>query len=245
MESYKQIFERRGQRYNDAMTRLPDSRQAEFGQLLERVTFKPGAWVADVPAGGGYLRRYLPDDCQWHGHEPCSTFSSHLDDRLEIEDLLPLPWEQARFDICFSLAGVHHLQDKRPFYREVNRILKPDGVFVLSDVKSDTPVASFLNGFVDRRGSTGHNGVFLNKATTAELEHAGFTVESRELVSCPWRFTTVENLRSFCGDLFDLEPLTEEEFLEEVGAILRLDFLPDNSILLQWELLTYVCRKPA
>ena len=50
-----------------------------------------------------------------------------------------LPFEDNTFDLVVSKFAVHHLDEPLTTFREVQRILKPDGVFILSDIRQDAP----------------------------------------------------------------------------------------------------------
>ncbi len=139
------------------MRRYPQARLAEFRQILEPLTIKSGMHIGDVPAGGGYLHAHLPPGAIWEGHEPCASFTNHgAVSTIENHPLLPLPWPDHALDAVVSLAGIHHLEDKTGLFAEVGRVLKPAGIFVLSDVAEGTSIARFLDGFVGDHNSTGH-----------------------------------------------------------------------------------------
>ena len=110
--NYEELFQLRGATYDGAMARFPEARREEFLNTIARAALAPGALVADVPAGGGYLARYLPEGCTWLGHEPCASFGHGATE--QDRDLLPLPWAEASIDAALSIAGVHHLDDKMP-----------------------------------------------------------------------------------------------------------------------------------
>lgn len=57
MKTYDELFETRGSAYDRAMRRYPRARDQEFRQVVERALLGEGMLVADVPAGGGRLRR--------------------------------------------------------------------------------------------------------------------------------------------------------------------------------------------
>ncbi|WP_242832143.1 class I SAM-dependent methyltransferase [Oscillibacter sp. 1-3] len=40
-----------------------------------------------------------------------------------------LPFENDSFDLALSLNGVHAFPDKEAAYREIHRVLRPDGIF--------------------------------------------------------------------------------------------------------------------
>ena len=206
--NYEDIFAQRGGRYDHAMRTFEHARDEEFRIPLQLAKVKPGEVVIDVPAGGGYLAEYLPEGCTWHGHEPCAALAGNggLD-----QALLPLPWPDGFSDLAVSIAGVHHLQDKRPLFRELRRVLKPDGRLMLADVHEASAVARFLDGFVGDNNSTGHEGSYLGQHTLEELRETGWTIISAERRAYSWRFDSTESLGSFCHQLFDLRKCTWQE----------------------------------
>lgn len=231
--SYEEVFQLRGATYDGAMGRFPDARREEFLNTIGRAALPAGAVVGDVPAGGGYLARYLPQGCRWLGHEPCAAFGHGATD--QDRDLLPLPWADASLDAALSIAGVHHLEDKVPLFAELARVVKPGGRLVLSDVHRDSAVSRFLDGWVDRHNSTGHVGSYLGDHTLAELERAGWTIVSAERVGFHWRFANRTDMGEFCHRLFDLRTSVPAETGRTIEAELGVDDLPDG-IGMRWEL---------
>lgn len=231
--NYEELFQLRGATYDGAMVRFPDARREEFLNTIERAALVPGARVADVPAGGGYLARYLPKDCIWLGHEPCASFghgATHQD-----RDLLPLPWEDASIDAALSIAGVHHLDDKGPLFAELARVVKPGGRLVLADVHEASAVSRFLDGWVDRHNSTGHVGSYLGDHTLDELVHAGWDIVSAERVSFHWRFANSSDMGEFAHRLFDLRSSSPQDTARTIAADLGVDAF-DDGIGMRWEL---------
>jgi len=249
MQSYDQLFNLRGSAYDRAMRRFPDARKEEFNQAIERARLIAGMRVADVPAGGGYLARYLPAGCEWLGHEPCGSFHAHEGQRdgansaLPSVPLLPLPWSDDSIDVALSIAGIHHLEDKCAFFQELWRVVKPTGRVVISDVSVNSPVAAFLDGFVGDHNSTGHEGVFISESTVEELNQCGWRILSSEVVRFHWCFDTGENMAAFCHDLFDVRAASIEETAHAIGEQLGVDCLPGNRRGMRWELMTVVAEK--
>lgn len=104
--------------------------------------------ILDFPAGGGYASKYLPSDVRYVPLEVSSEFAQQQDDcQLAFWDNLPV--EDGEADCVLTLAALHHVIDREPFYNEVMRALGTGGRFVVADVDEKSAVGRFLNGFVD------------------------------------------------------------------------------------------------
>ncbi|NJK27977.1 MAG: class I SAM-dependent methyltransferase [Coleofasciculaceae cyanobacterium SM2_3_26] len=60
-----------------------------------------------------------------------------LSDRIRLEqvDAKQMPYADRAFDAVISNSIVHHLPDPMPFFREVKRVLKPNGSLFLRDLR--------------------------------------------------------------------------------------------------------------
>lgn len=246
MQSYAELFDKRGAAYDFAMHRYPDARQAEFAQLLRLADIRPGMRVGDVPAGGGYLKAYLPPDAIWEGHEPCASFTNHGAGQGASANrpLLPLPWSDGELDVVVSLAGIHHLENKRELFTEIARVLKPGARFILSDVAEGSAAARFLDGFVGDHNSTGHDGRYLGERTFEELRAAGWHIASSQQQNFTWDFMDREEMGDFAYHLFDICKSTPHGAADAIERELGIVHLPDGRIGMNWSLLTIACVKP-
>jgi len=240
MQQYDELFELRGSSYDIAMRRYPEARRAEFAQVVEAAKLQPGMVVGDVPAGGGYLQCYLPAGCQYLGHEPCGAFASH---QHASTSLLPLPWHDNALDVVISLAGIHHVEDKFALFRDMHRVTRPNGRLVISDVAEGSAVAHFLDDFVGRHNSTGHEGSYLNVETCRLLQQAGWRICSDEIVQIPWHFEHENELAAFCTLLFDIRRAGPADVIHAVRQLLGIHSVATSGIDLCWSLRTLTARK--
>lgn len=247
MQSYTDLFNTRGAPYDRAMQRHPDARRREFLQVITPANIAAGMRVGDVPAGGGYLRAYLPEGAIWEGHEPCSSFAHHGAGGAAATSvpLLPLPWGDATLDVAVSLAGVHHLDDKGALFADIHRVLKPGGTFILSDVAEGSPPALFLDGFVGLHNSTGHDGRYLGPHTLDALHAAGWTIAAHGRQHFTWDFADRDAMGDFACLLFDICKSTPHATAQAIERDLGVQPLPDGQIGMNWSLMTILCNKPA
>ncbi len=245
MKSFEDIFQARGSAYDRAMQRFPEARAMEFAQVVQAAQPRPGDVVADVPAGGNYLRRYLPRFCQWVGHEPCATFTQHdTAGSRESVPLLPLPWAEHSLDAAISLAGLHHLSDKTALFQALHQAVRPGGRLVLSDVAEHSPVAHFLDEFVGAHNSTGHEGAYLSASTVEVLRATGWVVDRAEMQHFHWRFATRTDMAAFCHGLFDLRHCSLDDTEAAIEKRLGVTALPGGGVGMAWSLFTIAGHKP-
>ncbi len=103
-------------------------------KVLELLTGMPPGWLLDAPAGQGRLSFLLEE----------RGFKTFLGD-LQRENLLfrngralqmdlndPLPFKNESFDYIASLEGIEHLENPHHLIKEFSRILKKNGIVILS-----------------------------------------------------------------------------------------------------------------
>lgn len=237
---YQAIFERRGAEYHEAMRRVPRARDREFGRIVALAGIRDGEVVVDMPSGGGYLRRYLPDcDARLIAVEPSAVFHDFaarqpaLETRLCPLDEVDLPDGSA--DVVVSLAGLHHLEDRPSVFREMRRLLAGGGRLCLADVEAGSGPASFLNGFVHTNNSMGHVGEFVDDGFRRDLRRAGFTIQSDRHLDCSWLFRDETEMVEYCRLLFGMDLASSDQVLEGIRHHLGYR-LTDGGCLMRWSL---------
>ena len=239
-ETYQDIFNQRGAAYHKAMIDYPDARNQEFRLMADLAGPATGETVADLPSGGGYFRNYVPakgvrfveveTSSAFHDmHTPADNVRSILC------DLENLTLENHSVDVAVSLAGLHHAPELGTIFREIGRVLKPDGRFCLADVRAGSPVDRFLNRFVNRYNSMGHQGEFIDNRFMEQLERSGFRIRSEETVTYTWDFPSVEAMASYVTLMFGLDLATPEQVVAGIqeNQGYRLD---SDGCRMNWEL---------
>lgn len=243
---YDQIFAERGTGYHRQMAEQPEAREQEFSQAIAAADLQAGQLVLDVPSGGAYLSRYLPESVRYVAVETCAVFYRFAQQRVGDQAIRVASLEQtglpgSSVDRVLSISGLHHIEDRYSVYCELTRLLRPGGLAVLADVSEQTPVAAFLNGFVDQHNSQGHQGYFFNARDKQDAERAGLLVQSSQLVHYAWQFSSEPAMLKYCRGLFGIEAGDAELLaaLQTLGVQHTA-----HGVSLQWQLQHLLLRKP-
>lgn len=235
-DGYREIFNHRGGAYHRAMADWPRARRLEFQHMLTAARVRAGMTVCDVPAGGGYLRDYLPTDVLYLAVEPSLPFARLCGPpgQVVLSEIEQLPFVGDSVDRFICLAALHHVTDCAGFFSETQRCLRPGGLLALADVVENSPVARFLNDFVDTHNPAGHRGRFLSTDTERQLHRAGLRVETAQRIAYPWTFPDRPAMARFCALLFGLES-SEQTTLAGIDQYLT-PRLTSHGASLTWEL---------
>lgn len=245
--AYAEIFQQRGEAYHQAMRLCPEARRAEFQAMLDRAQPQPHELLLDIPSGGGYIPYYAnPPLPRFIFMETAQAFYHHCPNGYRMQrhlgDLEALPIESGTVDVACSLAGSHHLPDFAAVWRELRRVLKPQGRFIWADVRAGTNIDTFLNGFVDQHNSGGHEGRFIDEDRLEELRQSGFEMTAAEDVSYLWPFSNRAEMVHYITLLFGLDQATPEQVEQGIADLLGTEELADG-IALKWSLHFITAKK--
>jgi SAM-dependent methyltransferase len=240
-DTYRDIFQQRGEQYHHAMTRFPQARADELDHIARLTDVRHGDIVCDIPSGGGYINNFLPSDITLVSVETSAVFAGYCramsqKSAIVLSSMETLPFQTGALDRVMSLAGLHHVQEKVVLYGEVHRTLKQGGVFCFADVLDQSPPATFLNGFVHEHSSMGHVGEFLTDGTESELDACGFRVISASSRRYRWHFDSLMDMAEFCRLMFGIDRADPERILEGVDRHVGI-WTKENQYGMHWELL--------
>ena len=235
-DTYSEIFAERGAAYHRAMAECPTARGAEFRAVLEPLEGRSGL-LCDMPSGGGYLASYLPVGWSYLGVDPSDDFVRACPVGVECvqASIGQVPLAVGEADAVVSLAALHHEPDLAAVFGEMRRILQAGGRAVICDVAVGTPVAMFLNGFVNANNPMGHDGHFLDGRTARLIEDANFRIASDEMVDMPWQFENLTDAGAFCRQLFWMPKLSADEVAAAMDREIGFETI-DSRPHLRWAL---------
>ena len=151
-----------------------------------------------------------------------------LADRVELRlvEPGPLPIDDAAFDVVFGKDSWIHIADKRSFFAEVFRVLKPGGVLVASDwLRTEAPYSDDMRYFFELEGLTYH--MVTLEAYGGILRDCGFVDVVLADTSAELRAEAADEYARMQGPLHD-------QMAEALGPEMQAHFIED------WRMLTVV-----
>ena len=228
---YENIFRHRGQSYDLAMNNYPNARDKEFNNLFARFPIHNNETILDIPSLGGYLKKYCLEDTLLLSRD----FSTSLNN---ISVVSPYEkWNIPSVDRIVCLASIHHVEKLNLFLENISSHTKENGLVHLADVSANSNIANFLDEFVGKYTSTGeHKGLYYNWNNIQFPKD--LSVSSISEIECPWVFESEQDMINYCGLLFDLRDVSDQEILNALTGYIGYKNI-NNKIYLNWHL-TYV-----
>ncbi len=116
----------------------------------------PGSTVLDVGCGIGGSSRILAQDYKFdvtgvtispqQVKRAQQLTPKDLNVQFQVDDAMALSFQDASFDVVWSIEAGPHMPDKAVFARELLRVLKPGGVLVVADWNQRDVRATSQNG---------------------------------------------------------------------------------------------------
>lgn len=243
---YREIFERRGQQHDLAFRRYPQACREEVQAILRLAAPQPGETLLDVPSAGGFLSTHLQvPGVRLIAVDPSPVLHALCQRLVPESHLAPshaLPLPSGSVDVTVCLAGLHHDPDPGATFTEIRRVLRPQGRLAIAEVAAGSAVAGFLNGFVDRHNTLGHQGHFLDDAMAATLVAAGFAIASDAVAAYHWPFASRADMADCLQLMFGIDLATPGQIVQAIERELGVDDLPGGAIGMRWSLRHLLAR---
>ncbi len=113
--------------------------------------------ILDVGCGTGFILEHLTklnNTAEYHGIDITDINFSYLKNKGVITNIVDLekeslPYKNNHFDIVFSTEVIEHLSNTDNYLFEINRILKKNGIFIISFPNINTLQSIYLQIFLD------------------------------------------------------------------------------------------------
>lgn len=272
--SQPDVFDRsvkRKQRNRAALS--PDCRQYE--QLREEVAWQVSDRIYDINrkfpmaldfgCGRGYLGKHVDKEavqtlvqCDMSEHMLASfdPDARDLNARVHCDEEGILPFNDNSFDLVASSMNMHWINDIPGTFREILRVLKPDGVFVCSMLGGDTLYelrGALLLAEQERLGGfSAHMSPLIDvRDVGGLLTGSGFTLTTVDLdelkINFPSSYELVQDLRGMgeSNAALNRKGFISREVLLAVSGIYQAMYgNPDGSIPATFQLVHMVGWKP-
>lgn len=240
LNSYKDIFNKRGKEYNYAMELCPHARDQEFLNSIQFLDNNKTLNILDIPSGGGYLRKFIPtyqnlvcaEETDYF-YSVCKELPNQQKLKYKINSTIQIKNEY--FDCIMSIAGLHHLENKDWIISEMYRLLKRSGEIIISDAEVNSNVSKWLNEFIDSNNSLGHKGIFLDNNFDKLISKTGFKILFSDTIRYSWNFDCIDSMVLYCKNLFGIDKCSNYEILNGIKEYLGFK-TESGTIKLNWEL---------
>ncbi|MEO7908558.1 MAG: methyltransferase domain-containing protein [Roseiflexaceae bacterium] len=165
---------------------------SDLARMIELAQPRGDERLLDIATGGGHtalafaahVREVVATDLTPRMLEVAEAFirqQGAANIIFQVADAEALPFPEADFEIVTTRIAPHHFPNPQQYVREVARVLRPDGLFVLDDnmAPDDADLDAFLNRFEQWR-DPGH----VRNHTIAEwsgwMQDAGLQIEHIE-----------------------------------------------------------------
>ncbi len=144
-----------------------------------------------------------------------------------------LPFPDASFDIVTTRLAAHHFDDIALAIREVVRVLRPGGVFILVDTLApDDSESAAYQGEVERLRDPTHRRIYTQREWIAFCEEAGLRIGKTEVVRKTHDF---EPWLSRGGEDAATKERVRARFLDAPASAVRdLEIVADNGTVVSF-----------
>lgn len=144
------------------MSLVKDSSRVQFLKYYITQAATPGSRILDVGCGDGFLHTLLPK-YTWTGLDVSKAFSGGLNTIIKHDiESFPYPVKEG-FDVAICSETLEHVFDPLPITKEIYRLLKPGGTYIVS-----TPNMDFVDHYISNFREIGYA---INKPWTKEHIH--------------------------------------------------------------------------
>ena len=241
---YDERFKNRVAGYMYASQKYEKVLENENMTAIRHLNPLSGERILHIGAVGVNFKKYIPDNViiELVEVEQNKEFADY--GGVNFIDLGDMLYDDESFDKVIVVASFHHFNEieRTKIYKEIRRVLKPQGTFILADVMKNTLQDKFLNGFVNKYNPNGHNGIFFNNSDLKVFESVGFDTQIKNEYYT-WNFESKAELEDFCFHFFHLLKLEKVKIFDEIKKYLIVYEVSGGKIKWNWKLGYFIAKK--
>jgi hypothetical protein len=237
---YLTSFANRTHSYLNAINQYEHVLDEEINTAIQMLNLQKNDVLLNTFAGGIPIEKYINKDLNIQ----YLAFDTHKDFITQnikyfTYDNIPVKSQSVNKIIC--LASLHHLNtnERHVLYNEFNRILTKNGTLIIADVIQNSTQAKWLNIFVNKYNSNGHNGTFFTNNDSTLIKTSGFNNVNISFQNYNWNFENDDSAIDFCKLLFGLNLCNDNNLL----LYNIKSYLQYNNNKIPWKLIYFQCTK--
>ncbi len=241
--TYSEQFTNRIEGYMYASSKYENVLENENKTAVSILNPTKGDKILHIAASGVNIKKYINlEDIELTEVDQNEEFA-HAGD-VDYIDITEMPYDDNTFDKVIVIANFHHSNntERELIYKEIFRVLKPDGKFILGDVMKYSLQDFFLNGFVNKYNPNGHNGQFFDYYDIELFRKTGFRIKI-ENASYTWNFESKDELEDFAYNFFYLINLEKNKIYNEIKKYLIVNQTDEGKITWNWRLMYFIATK--
>lgn len=238
--NYINTFRNRARSFLYAVNKYNYPMNNELQIAVNTLNLTSGDTLLNLGGAGLDLKRFINKKVNYIPLEFSSEFADISGIRLIKHH--SLDFNTNSIDKVLVLALMHHFDNKEreQLYKEVYRVLKPGGKFIVADVIRDSLQDFWLNNVVDKYNPFGHSGLFFTEEDKHLFTKCGFDVKV-EIKKYTWYFENTQVMLEYLRNLFYLS-IKDKELLDVATNVLRF-YNKDNQVHFDWQLIYFICSK--
>lgn len=245
VSKYNKAFENRVKDYMYAIEKYPHVMNEEFESIIEELNLKNNDIILNIDGVASPIGKYIKNvTINYKILESNFAFSQY--NNLEPFIYSNIPYENDSIDKIIINASLHHvsLLDREILYKEIYRVLRKDGIFVVNDVINYSKEDYMLNYIVNKYNPNGHNGIFFDEYDSKYFKNAGFNVITK-IKEYKWKFYSKKEVIDFIKHLFHLTLIKDDEELYNIiKDHLQIKYdCNNNTYFFNWKLIFFICTK--
>ncbi len=241
--TYSEQFTNRIKGYMYATSKYQNVLENENKTAVSMLNPTKGDKILHIAASGVNIKKYIDlEEIELIEVDQNEEFAIIGD--VDFIDITQMPYDDNTFDKVIVIANFHHSNntERELIYKEIFRILKPNGKFILGDVMKYSLQDFFLNGFVNHYNPNGHNGQFFDYYDLELFRKTGFSTKI-ENASYTWNFESKEELEDFAYNFFNIINLEKYKTYKEIKKYLVVNQTDEGKITWNWRLIYFIATK--